>query len=124
MFSARIFLLIPVLFLGAVSVTMLLSITPSQALPQAVYFGVGLLVLFAVSRLRASTLLRFAPYVYVLTLLGLFSTLVLGKVSHGAMRWIPLGPLHIQVSEFAKPFVALMLVRFFVSRKQMHQPEI
>lgn len=49
-----------------------------------------------------SLLKKFAKYVYYLNLLLLIVVLARGHSSHGAARWIPLGPVQIQPSEFAK----------------------
>ena len=44
--------------------------------------------------------------------------LLLGKIAGGAKRWISLGPIGFQPSEFAKLTVAIVVAKFIASNKQ------
>ena len=63
--------------------------------------GVGVMLALAVSDYE-TLLKRYARYLYPVNLLLLAVVLKLGHASHGAQRWIPLGPFQFQPSEFAK----------------------
>ena len=39
-------------------------------------------------------------------------TYVVGQTAFGSRRWIPLGPIHLQVSEFAKLVIILLVARY------------
>jgi len=54
-------------------------------------------------------LARFAPLLYVAAVAGLVATSVTGVTYNSARRWIQLGPLVVQPSEFMKPVLVLML---------------
>jgi len=73
---------------------------------------VGLLVYFAVSHIRAAS--RPAnPHLYFWPIwLLLISTLVFGLVRHGSSRWLDLGIVQVQPSEFAKVFFVILLAYF------------
>lgn len=58
----------------------------------------------------------FAWFYYGLTAVLLFITLILGAASHGAKRWIPLGPIKFQPSELAKITLILFLAAFINSK--------
>jgi len=72
--------------------------------------SLGLAVLLLL--LDAKFYQRAAPYVYVLALGGLLLTLLVGEERNGAKAWINLGPISLQLSEFAKAGTALMLARY------------
>jgi rod shape determining protein RodA len=56
----------------------------------------------------------FVALICVLLMIVLFT----GRVAGGAQRWISLGPLSFQPSEFAKLAMAILLARFFSSNRQ------
>ena len=74
--------------------------------------GLGLLVL--IMSVDYSKLLSLAPALMGGTLLLLLITVVVGHAIRGSARWIPLGPVHLQASEFAKVAVILILA-FYLS---------
>lgn len=86
----------------------LLSVAPQIFPAQTFYILLALFILFLVTRADKIILEAAAPFFFALVLVGLLITLFLGAVSHGAVRWIPLGPITFQASEFAKPALALM----------------
>ena len=59
-----------------------------------------------------------APALYFLTVLLLLSVLAVGIAGNGAQRWIAIGPLTFQPSEFAKTSLVLMLARYFSERSE------
>ena len=54
-----------------------------------------------------------APMLYCLTVLLLLAVLAVGIAGNGAQRWIALGPLTFQPSEFAKTALILILARYY-----------
>lgn len=111
----KLIISLAILGLGTISVIMLTSIAPHEALGQGGYVICGL-VLFGVLQYPLPKLyLKLIPYASALTLLLLYVTLLIGRMSHGAQRWLPVGPVHIQVSEFGKPILAIFLA-WFASR--------
>lgn len=74
----------------------------SETARQAAYGAVGLVAMLVLSQLDYQLLRRFAPAVYAIAIALLIGALVLGASQFGARRWIAIGPLTVQPSEFAK----------------------
>ncbi|MGM0482872.1 MAG: FtsW/RodA/SpoVE family cell cycle protein, partial [Patescibacteria group bacterium] len=47
---------------------------------------------------------------------ALISLFVVGKVTQGAQRWLEIGPFSLQVSEFAKLVIIILLAKYFTKR--------
>ena len=85
---------------------------------EAVGVVLGLAALLALALTDYETLLkRYARYLYPLNLLLLAVVLKLGHASHGAQRWISLGPLQLQPSEFAKLILICTLALSLTRRR-------
>lgn len=69
---------------------------------QSLYLVMGLFIMFFLSRLNFRTILDMAPAIYFLNLLLLVLVPLVGKTVYGAKRWIDLGPVSVQPSEFMK----------------------
>ena len=80
-----------------------------------VALGLGVMLGLAVSD-YALVLKRVARYLYPVNLVLLTVVLVghIGHASHGAQRWISLGPVQLQPSEFAKILLICTLALFLV----------
>lgn len=94
------------------------------AQPQAIRFGFGLLMMLGVA-LASPRLLRLVSvpiYMFSVTLLAM--VLKMGHVGKGAERWINLGGLQFQPSEFSKIALVLMLSTWFcrIEREDMGNP--
>lgn len=84
---------------------------------QLMYFGFGL-VLGAVILFIDTELLEKSSYlIYAVCMVLLVLVLAIGKVGGGSQRWIPIGPLHIQPSEFAKIAIVFTYAKFFANYK-------
>ena len=83
------------------------------ALKQAVIFMVFLGIAVGMSWVRESTIKAVTFPLYAVTLVMLVGVEALGFVSKGAQRWLELGPIRLQPSEFMKPAIVLTLARFY-----------
>lgn len=88
------------------------SIRP-WALKQGAIFFFFLGLAIAMSWLSESTIKSIAFPLYAVTLLMLIGVEALGFVSKGARRWLDIGPIRLQPSEFMKPAIVLTLARFY-----------
>jgi cell division protein FtsW len=69
---------------------------------QVVWVGLGIVALIVFTRIPYRLYRRFALPIFLVAVAGLVATTLFGDVRGGARRWIEVGPLTIQASEFAK----------------------
>ncbi len=77
-------------------------------------------ILGGVSLLSLENIKRFSLGLFVLSVGGLFLTLFIGAEVKGASRWLVVGGMSIQVSEFVKPAFAVVSALLF--SKHLSQP--
>jgi rod shape determining protein RodA len=88
------------------------SIRP-WAMKQAIVFFAFLGIAVGMSWMKESTIKSITFPLYGATLVMLIGVEALGFVSKGAQRWLDLGPIRLQPSEFMKPAIVLTLARFY-----------
>jgi cell division protein FtsW len=86
---------------------------------QLMWAGIGLGCLIVGARIPYRWYQRAAVPIFVVAIVGLAATLVIGDVRFGARRWIELGPMTFQPSEFGKFAVAVMLA-MILTRKETY----
>lgn len=79
---------------------------------QALYMLLGFGLMAAAARLDLEKVRRYIKPLVIVTLALLAVTLLMPPVAH-VRRWIPLGFMKLQMSEFAKPVLVLYLADFF-----------
>jgi cell division protein FtsW len=126
-----VLLLLPVVILLIIGLGALLSASSVLAIREGYtdnlyYFkrqvlfaaiGVGFLIVGA--RIPYDWYRKAAIPVFALALIGLVATLAMGEVRGGAQRWIVLGPVTIQASEFAK-FATIVMLSMILARKAQY----
>lgn len=80
--------------------------------------GMGLLALLVCLAIDYRSLADKSHLIYIAIVLVLFYVLFFGAVRGGSRRWIDLGPINVQPSEFAKATLALVLAKFFGDRQR------
>lgn len=83
------------------------------AFPQLVRFLFGFVLMMAMAMVPVSVLLRYSYLVYGVGLLVLVVVDITGFIGMGAQRWIKLGGVNLQPSEFMKLAVILALARYY-----------
>lgn len=114
-------LLRALIILACVSLVVLYSASGKSfafALSDAMRLTIGFIVMLTVAQIPPQTYRKWSVPLFVGGVLALGAVLVIGSVRFGARRWIELGPISIQPSEFMKLAVPMMLSWFF-SRKQL-----
>ena len=84
---------------------------------QIYWIGYGLVAMLIALALDYRWFSRYAYLIYFLTLLALTYVLFYGVVVSGSRRWIYIGSISIQVSEFAKVSLIIALAKYFESGK-------
>jgi len=116
-------LLTIVLFICGVGVLQIYSATMGTSFhsawwKQIFYVGGGLLLMWAVLATDYHTVLHYVPMLYVGSVIALLGTYLLGESAFGSRRWIPLGGgFHLQVSEFVKLVIILLVARYLTELK-------
>jgi rod shape determining protein RodA len=86
---------------------------------QIVYIAVGLALMWLIAQLDYHTLLDRIPVFYLLSLAALLAVFALAPVRFGSRSWIPLfAGFKIQVSEFVKVVLVLLVARYFAELRQ------
>lgn len=82
------------------------------------YVAGGLLLMWLTLANDYHTLLHWVPVLYVGSVIALLGTYLLGESAFGSRRWIPLGGgFHLQVSEFVKLVIILLVARYLTELK-------
>lgn len=104
------------LFLVAFSLIVLYSAAGMEwgkVISQLRNLGLAFVVMWLVARTQPQILLRLAFPLYGIALLSLIGVALFGEVSHGARRWLHLGPIHLQPSELMKLALPMALASYF-----------
>jgi len=85
---------------------------------QGLHFVVALALMVLIAQIDPVVLRRWAPWVFILGLIGLFAVLLMGADAKGAQRWlqIPGIGIRIQPSEFMKIAVPMMVAWYLSDR--------
>ena len=86
---------------------------------QILYVFAGVVLMWIILAVDYHTLLHHVPLLYIASVLALAGTFVVGKQVFGSRRWIPLaGGFHLQVSEFVKLVIILLVARYLTELKK------
>lgn len=97
----------------SIGILVIYSSSKELALQQSIFTGVGLLIFFLISKFDLQSIKDLIKPLYIFILIMLVVVLIVGIETRGSLRWIPLGILNIQPSEFAKPILILFLAKFW-----------
>ena len=85
---------------------------------ETVYLPIALALTLAVSLLEPRGVRRIAVLVFLVSLALMATTLMVSTEIKGARRWLSLGPLSLQPSEFVKPAFAVVAAWMFAAQRQ------
>lgn len=113
MSSMRVFknldwlILFPTLIISFLGLLIILSINPKFVGSQFIFLILGLFLYYLLANFDYKILERFSLPPFFLSLGLLLLTFILGRVTRGSIRWIQIGSLSFQSSEFVKPLLIL-----------------
>ncbi len=108
-------LLLGLLLLAGIGLAVLYSATDGNAklvYKQLIRMGIAFGVMLALAQIHPRTFYRWSPYLYGIGIILLIAVLVFGDVGKGAQRWLDLGFIRFQPSEFVKIFTPMLVARF------------
>ena len=82
---------------------------------QIYWIAAGLVAMAVFSRIDYHKLIDFVPWAYGVCLAALAVVLVIGQKVLGARRWIKVGPMHFQPSEWVKLVLIIAVARYFAN---------
>lgn len=123
-----VFLLLPVAILLIVGLGALMSASSVIGLQstgdklfyfkrQVMFMGGGVVAFLVALRVPYRWYARLAMPILLIAIAGLAATLAIGEVRNGARRWIDVGPVSLQTSEFAK-FAVVVFLANAMARKE------
>ena len=125
-----VFLVVPVIMLLIVGLGAMLSASSVISIRetgdhlfyikrQIIWVGLGLAALVVFTKIPYRLYRQFAIPIFFVAVAGLVATLMFGDVRGGARRWIEVGPLTIQASEFAKLATVIILAAVLAKKDQL-----
>jgi len=112
----------PLLLMGmtiliSFSILILRSIAPFLFPIYFIYIFFGILTFVFFSQIDFEIISLFSNHLYVLSIFFLILPLLIGRVTRGAVRWIPLGPLTIQPAEIVRPFLIVFFANYLLRNR-------
>jgi rod shape determining protein RodA len=110
-------LLLPILLISTLGLLIIFRIDTDLVRSQLVFLFLGLALYFFLANFDIKILLNFSLLFYLLSLVLLVVTFIVGQVTRGSVRWIKIGFLNFQASEFVKPMLILFFANLAASSK-------
>lgn len=101
------------ILLLSIGILVIYSSSKELAIGQGIFAFVGFLIFLFVSQFDYRSIKTFILPFYIVSIVLLVLVMVIGAETRGVLRWIPLGLINIQPSEFAKPALILILAQFW-----------
>lgn len=105
-----------IFLLLVISFIVLNSIAPFVFPTYYAYFVVAIITFFIFANIDFEIILLFKWQIYVLCIVFLLIPLIIGQVTRGAIRWIPIGSLAFQPSELVRPFLILFFAAYLTEK--------
>ena len=93
--------------------------SPANVIKQAVFLLIGIVLMIVAANVDYEYFSQFYIPIYILNILLLVTVLLVGSESKGATRWIAIGPLTIQPSEFAKVIMIFCLAKVITLKQKI-----
>jgi rod shape determining protein RodA len=103
---------ISIFFVISLSTFVLKAIAPEVFPGYFFYILLSIFVFILFSELDFEVLKLFSKHLYAFCVLLLLATFVIGRVTRGTIRWIPIGPFSLQPAEIIRPFLILFFADY------------
>jgi rod shape determining protein RodA len=98
-------------------VVVLVSLDKSLFPLYFVYIIAAIFVFWFFSQIDFDIISLFSKHLYIISIGLLLLTLIIGRVTRGTIRWIPIGPLSLQPAEIVRPFLLVFFAGYMTSGK-------
>jgi len=99
---------IPFFILIIFSFVILRSLAPNLFPTYFIYIIAAIIAFFIFSQIPFDILSEFKIHFYIACIIFLILPLIIGQVTRGVVRWIPIGPIAILPSELVRPFLFIL----------------
>lgn len=106
---------VPAILLSFLSLTILASFAPTRLVFQLIFLLLAIAAGWVAQSVGMKNWLLLSTPIYWGTFILLVLTYLFGNAARGSTRWLELGALRLQASEFAKPAILLMAINLFLS---------
>lgn len=103
-----------IFFLLALSTFVLKAIAPGLFPAHFIYLAISILSFWFFSQVGFEVTSLFSKHFYIVSILLLLTTIVIGQVTRGTVRWIPVGSLSFQPAELARPLLLVFFANYLV----------
>jgi rod shape determining protein RodA len=110
-------LTVPVGFLLVLGIVVLRSVAPNIFPGYLIYIVLAIFVFWFFSQLDFEILSLFSSHFYVISIFLLLLTLVIGRITHNTIRWIPIGSFSLRPSEIVRPFLLVFFANYLTKNK-------
>jgi rod shape determining protein RodA len=108
---------VSVAFLLILSVFILNSVSPGLFPLYFIYIALAMILFWFFSRVGFEIVSLFSTHLYVISIVLLVITLIIGRVTNGTIRWIPIGSFTLQPSEIVRPFLLIFFANYLIKEK-------
>lgn len=84
---------------------------------QAAFLGIGSIVCLITMNIPSKFFKKISWLLIFIIILALGGLQIFGYIAKGSQSWIPIGPINIQPSEFAKVFIIIFLASYYDKHK-------
>jgi len=109
--------IIAIITLSLISTLVLKSIQGSLYPTYFVFILLAFLTFFTFLKIDFEVLLAFSSHLYFISIILLVLPLIIGQVTRGAIRWIPVGSLTFQPSEIIRPFLLVFFAKYLTEKE-------
>lgn len=92
------------------------SVAPSLFPLYYVYFFLSIIIFLVFLVVDFEIISLFSKHLYWTSIFLLILPLIIGQVTRGTVRWIPIGPLSIQPAEIVRPFLLVFFANYLTEK--------
>jgi rod shape determining protein RodA len=108
---------ISVAFLLILSIFILNSVAHGILPLYFIYIGIAVILFWLFSQIGFEIISLFSKHLYIISIVLLLLTLIIGRVTHNTIRWIPIGSSTFQPSELVRPFLLVFFATYLTKEK-------